>query len=279
MKAFLAIVMLCALALRADAQTIATFNFSKVGSIEVELFDDKPITVSNFIKYVTSGRYENQLIHRWVPDFVIQGGGFRVDTSDPEQYQIIRVPIFGTITNEAHVGTFRSNTYGTIAMARVGGQTNSATSQWFINLKDNGGPPAELDEVDNGFTVFGRMISGTNILNKFVPPPPVNGIYIDQTILGSPMATLTNTANLTYDTLVYVDISLRRDMNLQSIINIRGNRQITWDSVAGVTHALDYSTNLVNWTELTTVVGTGQTMQHTDPSDDPHRFYRVRLVY
>ena len=278
MKALLLILMLGAFALRADAQTIATFNFSKVGSIELELFDDKPITVSNFIKYVTSGRYENQLIHRWVPDFVIQGGGYRVDTSATPT-QIVRVPIFGTITNEAHVGTFRSNTYGTIAMARVGGQTNSATSQWFINLKDNGGPAPSLDTLDNGFTVFGKIISGTPILNKFIPPPPVNGIYIDETILDSPMATLTNTANLTYDTLVYVDISLRRDMNLQMTRNFRGIRQIAWDSVAGVTNSVDLSSNLASWTTYTNLVGTGQRMSFSEPSDEPHRFYRVRLLY
>jgi len=278
MKTLLPILTLCAFALRADAQTIATFNFSKVGSIELELFDDKPITVSNFIKYVTSGRYENQLIHRWVPNFVIQGGGYRVDTSTT-QTQIVRVPIFGTITNEARVGTFRSNTYGTIAMARLGGQTNSATSQWFINLTNNGGPAPSLDTVDNGFTVFGKLISGTNVLNKFVPPPPVNGIYIDETILGSPMATLTNTANLTYDTLVYVDVSLRRDMNLQITRTFRGIRQLSWDSVMGVTNSVDVSSNLTSWVTFTNVIGTGQRMYLNEPSEDPHRFYRVRLLY
>src|SRR6185503_15720391 len=126
-----------ALSLTTEAATIATFNTS-VGSWDLELFDEtKPITVSNFIKYGTSGRYMNQLIHRWVPGFVIQGGGFRVDTSNPAQYEIVRVQSFGNITNEAQVNTNYSNVYGTIAMARVGGQTNSANSQWFINLKDN----------------------------------------------------------------------------------------------------------------------------------------------
>ena len=285
MKALLALILFGALAFETSAQTIATFKFHRLGAIEVELFDDKPITVSNFLKYASSGRFENQFIHRWVEGFVIQGGGYNVDKSDPEQWTYGPIQTFGQITNETHVGTFRSNVYGTIAMARSGTQTNSATSQWFINLADNGKPPAQggadLDSASGGYTVFGRVISNTNLLNLFVPPPPANDIFVTYEIVPSfpPTPSPVLSTNITYDDFIYVDLSFRRDMNLQSIRNIRGNRQITWQSVAGVTHAIDHSTNLVNWTELTTVVGTGETMQHTDTSDDPQRYYRVRFVY
>jgi cyclophilin family peptidyl-prolyl cis-trans isomerase len=273
-----------AVAVQLRAQTIATFNFHRLGSIEIELFDDKPITVSNFLKYAASGRFENQIIHRWVPGFVIQGGGYRVNTSDPQQYEIERVQIFGTITNETRVGTFRSNTFGTIAMARMGNETNSASSQWFINLDDdNGRPVAEggsnLDNASGGYTVFGRVISNANVLNLFVPPPPVNGIHIREDIIPlSPMAVLT-TNELSWNDLVYVDLSFRREMNLQATRNIRGIRQIAWSSVAGVTNSVDYSANLTNWVNFTNVVGTGAQMQFTDSSTDAQRFYRVKLLY
>jgi cyclophilin family peptidyl-prolyl cis-trans isomerase len=75
MKALIFILTILCSALSNHAATIATFQ-TTVGTWEVELFDDKPITVSNFIKYAASGRYDDQIIHRWVPGFVLQGGGY-----------------------------------------------------------------------------------------------------------------------------------------------------------------------------------------------------------
>ena len=157
----------------ASAATLATFKTS-LGTMELELFDEeKPITVSNFVKYVTSGRFENMFVQRWEPGFVIQGGGYYLE--DPDGTPVVRtVKTFGPIQNEYGVGETFSNRYGTIAMARQSGVVNSATSQWFLNLKDN----AFLDTVDEGFTVFGRVVSGTNVLNLFVPPPPAHEIYL-----------------------------------------------------------------------------------------------------
>jgi cyclophilin family peptidyl-prolyl cis-trans isomerase len=267
------------LALNGGAATIATFNTS-VGTWDLELYDEaKPITVSNFIKYGTSGRYVNQLIHRWVPGFVIQGGGFRVDTSNPLQYEIVPVEKYGNILNEARVSTNYTNVYGTIAMARVGGQVNSANSQWFINLKDNGGPPANLDTVDEGFTVFGRVISATNILNLFVPNPPVNGIHINDAIIpGSPLAVLA-TNDLGYDDLVYVQLSFRRDLDVTLTRGPGGVRRISWNSVAGLSNVVDYTTNFSTWITYSNVLGTGNRVQVTDTSADPARLYRVKLLY
>ncbi|HET6409394.1 MAG TPA: peptidylprolyl isomerase [Chthoniobacteraceae bacterium] len=281
MKVILALLALSALAFQATAQTIATFKFHRLGTIEVELFDDKPVTVSNFLKYASSGRYDNQFIHRWVEGFIIQGGGYNVDKSNPEQWNYGPVDTFGQITNETHVGTFRSNVYGTIAMARAGSQTNSATSQWFINLADNGGAPAHLDTTSGGYTVFGRVISNTNLLNLFVPPAPANNIFITYELVPSfpPTPSPILSTNVTYDDFIYVDLSFRRDMNVQVGENVRGLRQISWNSVAGVTNAVDFTTTLTNWTTLNQVRGTGGNMQVTDSSTDPRRYYRVRLVY
>jgi cyclophilin family peptidyl-prolyl cis-trans isomerase len=275
---FIAVAILCLVSLAARGGTIATFK-TTVGTWDLELFDEtKPITVSNFLKYVTSGRYANQLIHRWVPGFVIQGGAFRVDTTNPQQYEIVQIPTFGNITNEAQVNTNYSNVYGTIAMARVGGQTNSASSQWFINLKDNGGSPAFLDTADGGFTVFGRIISATNVLNLFVPEPPANRIYIDNSILGSPMAVIA-TNDIGYEDLVYVQISARRDFDLEITRTISGLRQLEWTSVAGLTNFVEYTTNYTNWLTHAALLGTGDRMQTMDRSSDSGRVYRVKVLY
>ncbi len=106
------------------------------------------------------GAYQNSIVHRSIAtptygyDFVIQGGGFFLDTDD-----VIRaIPVDPPITNTFN----QSNKRGTIAMARVGGQVNSATNQWYVNLADNGGTaPAGLDFVDEGFTVFGVVTPDT----------------------------------------------------------------------------------------------------------------------
>src|SRR5205823_7448874 len=79
--------------------TLATF-VTTLGNMELELYDeDKPITVSNFVKYVTSGQFTNQFIQRWEPNFVVQAGGFRVTNTDAG-LRIAAVPTYGNIKNE-----------------------------------------------------------------------------------------------------------------------------------------------------------------------------------
>src|SRR5688572_5645985 len=112
------------------------------------------------------------------------------------------------ITNEYSVGRTFSNTYGTIAMARQPTRTNSASSQWFLNLKNN----SFLDSVDGGFTVFGRVIAGTNVLNLFIPPPPVHGIF--RVNAGGGLSTLpTLSTNPSFGDLIYVKVLLRTNLN------------------------------------------------------------------
>ncbi|PYK97186.1 MAG: hypothetical protein DME19_17140 [Verrucomicrobia bacterium] len=141
--------------------------------MDVELFDnDKPETVRNFLLYVRSGAYSNSFLHRCVPGFVVQGGGFSV--SDPLSSNpfsaYLEVTKYGRLANEFLVGPRISNTFATIAMAKVGDDPNSATSQWFFNLGDNS---STLDSQNGGFTVFGRVLEstnsndGTNILQRF----------------------------------------------------------------------------------------------------------------
>jgi cyclophilin family peptidyl-prolyl cis-trans isomerase len=258
--------------------------------MELELYDeDKPLTVSNFIKYVTSGRFQNQFIQRWEPNFVIQAGGYYVGTGTNNETDFRTVPEFGTITNEYKVGRTFTNQYGTIAMARIGGQTNSATSQWFLNLTNN----VFLDNVDGGFTVFGHVTSGTNVLNLFVPSPPagtlqrvnIQGYYNDYhepIVLDTlPVTNKVTAFNQVFTNLIYVNFSLRRDLGIQIKPITAGQHQITWNSVSGVTNIVEYrdAPGTGNWTLLSQVVGTGAAMAASDTSSNPERVFRVKLIY
>jgi peptidyl-prolyl cis-trans isomerase A (cyclophilin A) len=198
--------------------TLAQFR-TPLGDIDVELFDeDKPVTTENFIRYVKSGRYQDTFIHRWEPRFVIQGGGFFTANRISTDPRIEAVTTFGTITNEYSVGRTLSNLYGTLAMARVSGFTNSASSQWFINLATN----SSLDRVDGGFTVFARVVRGFDVLDRFNNASRTNGIF--RTNLGGPLNHLpVLSTNVTYGDLVYVDISLL-SIRVKTLSN--GSRQI-----------------------------------------------------
>src|SRR6185369_8650377 len=128
---------LCLLAISTQAGILVQFR-TAFGNIDVELFEkDKPITVSNFVRYVQSGKYQNSFIHRCDPTFVIQGGAFYVANRFTANADITNITTFASIPNEYGSGSIRSNRYGTIAMAKLAGQTNSATSSWFFNLYDN----------------------------------------------------------------------------------------------------------------------------------------------
>jgi cyclophilin family peptidyl-prolyl cis-trans isomerase len=128
------------------ANSVVRFS-SNVGEIDMELFDtEKPLTVANFLSYVESGRYDGSFIHRSVPEFVIQGGGFGLSGN-----AVVSVPTNAAVPNEPGI----SNQRGTVAMAKLGDNPNSATSQWFINLEDNA---ENLDAQNGGFTVFGHVV-------------------------------------------------------------------------------------------------------------------------
>jgi cyclophilin family peptidyl-prolyl cis-trans isomerase len=119
---------------------------TNLGNIDVILFDEvTPITVANFLAYVRAGRYASSLIHRSIPGFVIQGGGFVLEGN-----QIVMVEKYAPIVNEYHL----SNVRGTIAMAKLPDNPDSATNEWFFNLKDNS---SNLDFQNGGFTVFGKV--------------------------------------------------------------------------------------------------------------------------
>ena len=120
-----------------------------------------PITTKNFLEYVIDGSYDKTLIHRAVSDFVIQGGGYTWPASASNETGgfPLKVTSKGAIINEP----INSNLMGTIAMAKISGQPNSATSEWFINLSDN----INLNSQNGGFAVFGHLI-GDGIENPLL---------------------------------------------------------------------------------------------------------------
>ncbi len=132
---------------------VVTFSTS-MGDIMIELLSEEaPVTTKNFLEYVDAGFFDGTIFHRVIPGFVIQGGGFTADMNQK--------PTRAPIKNEADNGV--KNSRGTLSMARTS-DINSATSQFFINLKDN----AFLDHGtrDFGYAVFGRVVEGMDVVDK-----------------------------------------------------------------------------------------------------------------
>jgi cyclophilin family peptidyl-prolyl cis-trans isomerase len=142
-----------------------------LGTIDIELYDDQaPKTVANFLRYAGRGDYTtNSFIHRSVPGFILQGGGYAyVDFFGQPFY--IHIPEDAPVQNE--FSPSRSNLRGTIAMAKLGGNPDSATSEWFFNLSDTNA--ANLDFQNGGFTVFGHVLAGMNVVDAIASVPIFN---------------------------------------------------------------------------------------------------------
>lgn len=164
---------------------------TSMGDIGLELYADKaPVSVENFIRYANSGYYDGTIFHRVISHFMIQGGGLTADLQDK--------PTSEPIINEALNGL--SNKRGTIAMARTG-NPHSATSQFFINVQDNG----NLDYTDQsssrgwGYAVFGKVTSGMDVVDKirFVETktvPPYSDVPVEPIVINS-VDVLSNEAN------------------------------------------------------------------------------------
>lgn len=137
------------------------------GSFVVELYPlNAPATVDNFLQYVKDDFYKNKIFHRVISNFVVQGGGFDAQLSLAAN----RPPIALEVCNGL------SNTRATIAMARTD-VLNSATSQFYINVVDN----TSLDTAGGGYAVFGRVISGMDVVDaiRVVPTQTVSGFGSD----------------------------------------------------------------------------------------------------
>jgi cyclophilin family peptidyl-prolyl cis-trans isomerase len=127
---------------------------TSMGSIEIELNENKaPVTVKNFLSYVTSGTYDGTIFHRVIDGFMIQGGGFTPDGN--------KKPTNPPIELESNNGL--TNNLGTVAMARTN-IPDSATNQFFINVKDNSF--LNYSSISPGYAVFGKVVSGMDIVKQ-----------------------------------------------------------------------------------------------------------------
>ena len=144
-------------ALAADPQVDVR---TSAGTIRLELYPAKaPKTVENFLQYVRDGHYEGTIFHRVIPGFMIQGGGMTPNMAQKKTRAPVPIESKNGLKNEV----------GSLAMARTS-DPNSATAQFFINLKNN----SFLDypgSDGHGYTVFGKVVSGMDVVNKISATP------------------------------------------------------------------------------------------------------------
>ena len=125
-----------------------------LGEFTIELFDkEAPQSVANFLRYIDDGFFDGTIFHRIVPGFVIQGGGFTEDMAQKRTQPPVK--------NEADNGL--KNKRGTLSMARTN-DINSATSQFFVNLKDN--DFLDHSRANFGYAVFARVTAGMDVIDK-----------------------------------------------------------------------------------------------------------------
>jgi peptidyl-prolyl cis-trans isomerase A (cyclophilin A) len=162
----LAAVLCVSLAAHAQKVKLAT----SAGDIVIELDAAKaPKSVANFMAYVKAGHYNGTVFHRVIPTFMVQGGGMTADMKEK--------PTRPPIELESKNGL--SNLRGSVAMARTN-DPNSATSQFFINVKDNDRLDAANSRDGNGYAVFGKVVSGMDVVDKIrATPTGSKGPYDD----------------------------------------------------------------------------------------------------
>jgi cyclophilin family peptidyl-prolyl cis-trans isomerase len=254
------------------------------GDVELELYDqDKPLTVQNFVKYAQSGAYLNGFSHRLVPGFVVQGGGFYLTNRGTASPLVVPVSTFAPVPNEFDAGRRFSNTNGTIAMAKLGGDTNSATSQWFINLANNSF--LDAPDTNNLFVVFGHVIKGTNVLTTLNSFQIYNQTQRSNLVadVSSSLGSAFTQCPLLYPALVetnllFIDISFLQ-VGVRKVAPTA--REVSWNSATGLTNIIEFTTNLPPiWNTLISTNGNGSRFTFTDSNaTNSFRFYRVRVAY
>jgi peptidyl-prolyl cis-trans isomerase A (cyclophilin A) len=201
---------------------------TNVGRITFLLTPDvTPLTVANFLKYVAAGRYDNTVVHRAVESngvpFVVQGGGYEVATSYPH------IDTFAAVPNEyelakAAAGGGKVNLRGTIAMAKTGGNPDSATSEFFINLSDNS---QNLDNQNGGFTTFARVIgSGMHVADTIINLDRENYSFLNSAFTDAPVVRTASGPNL-------VVISAARAQRVLPVTLDKGTKFVTWKDENG----------------------------------------------
>lgn len=165
---FLGFLLLVAMAVPAQTVRMRMKFGSNTGNVDVQLLPEAaPATVENFLRYMNRGAYNNAMFHRLVAGFVLQTGGYRLSGNS-----FVEIPADPPVRNEYRI----SNTRGTIAMAKLGNNPNSATNQFFFNLGDNS---SNLDAQNGGFTVFARVADAASqaVIDRIAAQPVVTGLF------------------------------------------------------------------------------------------------------
>jgi cyclophilin family peptidyl-prolyl cis-trans isomerase len=239
------------------------------GIFDIELFDTAtPATVQNFMGYVDSGVYDGSFFHRLAlfsleadpgldpakdgTPFVLQGGGFTYVSPNNYNSLVTDPP---TVLNEPGI----TNARGTIAMAKIGGDPDSATTQWFFNMQDNA---AILDASNGGFTVFGRVLGdGMDIVDTIATTPVWNASSLNGALSELPLRDFVNDHFPNNDELVVIN-SIKEVGGLSySVAAVSGGVEATVDE-AGVLTIFTTGTSTV---ETATVTVEAEGYDGTDP--------------
>ncbi len=217
-------------------------------NIDLGLFDKQtPKTVENFLKYVNSGSFNTTFAHRLVKDFVLQMGGYTYPSgSHIKQFS----PVVNEFSTSPHDAQGKVNTVGTVAMAKTGGDPDSATSEFFVNLGDNS---ANLDSQNGGFTTFGRVLGkGLDVVNQIAALPTTK---LSAPFDEIPLANYDGMSNIAQQNVVYFDnVSVVKPVSFQ----------VTSSDNTLVTPLID-SKGVLSLTYADTLTGTSQiTVKATD---------------
>ncbi len=239
---------------RAEADSTMVRFETALGSFDVELYGDAtPITVENFLAYAADGAYADTFFHRLMDGFVLQGGGFTYDPTAGTTLvdQFASIPDNAPIVNEYGI----SNTRGTIAMAKIGNDPDSATNQFFFNLGDNS---ANLDNQNGGFTVFGAVIGdGMDVVDALASQgvwnaQGINGAFGDlplidyqvEETLGSEHLELIHSIRMVGD----LDGDFRvGQADLDLVVANWGSDTSTLPTGDGIVGIVDLNEILINW--------------------------------
>lgn len=258
---------------------VARFELYKTslagGVSNILLFDQEgdgaPLTVQNFLNYVDDGDYVNSFIHRSIPGFVVQGGGFTL-----ENLQFGTVPSDDSVQNE--YSPDRSNLRGTIAMAKTAAGPDTATNQWFFNLADNS---ENLDNQNGGFTVFGEALTEADIAvaDAIAAVPIRNGSSINGAFTDLPVDSEDSTLDNDDELIRYRSITVSQQDELtftvlsnsnSSVVNavIANDGQLVLDYLQpGTSQVVIRATNLLGQTIDDTFVVTVEDAPDTTPSE------------
>ena len=253
--------------------------FNKKGSAEVVTKK----TVKNFLKYIKKDLYDNSIFHRSVPGFVLQGGGFSAPLIPiDEGGTVMPIASFEAVKNQPG----NSNLRGTVAMAKLAGDPDSATSQWFVNLEDN----LSLDAQNGGFTVFGKVLGeGMKVVDQLATVEIYNfgGVFaqlplwqMNQNDAGNPeiskddfliMSSVEKlkskdqpfslSAVSSDDSVVQARVTKKQQIKLKTFEGVSGIAEITVESISLIDGSVDTDSFDVVIGDLSQARATGRSLQ------------------